>query len=100
MTTRQPAYSFHPGEVLADELAVLHASPMQLAHELGVSLELISELLAGQRAMTNDLAGRLEQWLSVEAAFWMNLQRSYERDEAARHAQMGDRPTSSDTSPS
>ena len=28
--------------------------------------------------MTADNALRLEQWLSVEAAFWMNLQNRYE----------------------
>jgi plasmid maintenance system antidote protein VapI len=30
--------------------------------------------------MTADTALRLEQWLGVEAAFWMNLQNSYELD--------------------
>ena len=30
--------------------------------------------------MTADNALRLEQWLSVEAAFWMNLQNSHEFD--------------------
>ncbi len=33
--------------------------------------------------MTADTALRLEQWLGVEAAFWMNLQKSYELDLAA-----------------
>jgi hypothetical protein len=28
--------------------------------------------------MTTDNALRLEQWLGVEAAFWMNLQKRYE----------------------
>jgi len=30
--------------------------------------------------MTADNALRLEQWLGIEAAFWMNLQNSYELD--------------------
>ncbi|MFO0136471.1 MAG: transcriptional regulator, partial [Cyanobacteriota bacterium] len=30
--------------------------------------------------MTADTALRLEQWLGVEAAFWLNLQNSYELD--------------------
>jgi hypothetical protein len=33
--------------------------------------------------MTAENALRLEQWLSVEAAFWMNLQNSYELDQAS-----------------
>ena len=38
----------------------------------------IDQLISGQRAMTADNALRLEQWLGVEAAFWMNLQNRYE----------------------
>jgi len=34
--------------------------------------------------MTADTALRLEQWLGVEAGFWMNLQKSYELDLAAK----------------
>ena len=37
-------------------------------------------LISGKRAMTADTALRLEQWLGVEAAFWMNQQNSYELD--------------------
>ena len=33
--------------------------------------------------MTADTALRLDQWLGVEAAFWMNLQKSYELDLAS-----------------
>ena len=33
--------------------------------------------------MTAENALRLEQWLSVEAAFWMNLQNSYELDQVS-----------------
>jgi plasmid maintenance system antidote protein VapI len=40
----------------------------------------IDQLISGKRAMTADNALRLEQWLSVEAAFWMNLQNSHELD--------------------
>jgi len=32
----------------------------------------IDQLISGKRAMTADTALRLEQWLCVEAAFWMN----------------------------
>jgi addiction module HigA family antidote len=40
----------------------------------------IDQLISGKRAMTADTALRLEQWLCVEAAFWMNPQNSYELD--------------------
>src|SRR5690348_12121752 len=75
---KRPIYPIHPGEILADELAELHTSPTQLARELHVPPNRISQLIAGKRAMTADTALRLEKWLGVSAAFWLNLQKRYE----------------------
>ncbi|MCW3095160.1 MAG: plasmid maintenance system antidote protein family [Chthonomonadaceae bacterium] len=85
MTTieKRPVYPIHPGTILADELAELQMSPAELARELHVPSNRLYQLIAGKRAMTADTALRLEQWLGVEAAFWMNLQKSYELDLAA-----------------
>ncbi len=83
MTKKRPIYPIHPGEVLADELAEIEISPAELARQLHVPSNRLYQILAGRRAMTADTALRLEQWLGVEAAFWMNLQKSYELDLAA-----------------
>jgi len=77
---KHPIYPIHPGEVLADELVELNKSPTELARELHVPANRISQLVAGKRAMTADTALRLERWLGVSAAFWMNLQKRYELD--------------------
>ncbi len=77
---KRPIYPVHPGEILADELAELNKSPTELARELHVPANRISQLVAGKRAMTADTALRLERWLGVSAAFWMNLQKRYELD--------------------
>ena len=77
---KRPIYPVHPGEILADELAELNTSPTELARELHVPANRISQLVAGKRAMTADTALRLERWLGVSAAFWMNLQKRYELD--------------------
>jgi len=77
---KRPLYPIHPGEILADELVELHKSPTELARELHVPANRISQLVAGKRAMTADTALRLERWLGVSAAFWMNLQKRYELD--------------------
>ena len=77
---KRPIYPIHPGEILADELAELNKSPTELARELHVPANRISQLVAGKRAMTADTALRLERWLGVSAAFWMNLQKRYELD--------------------
>ena len=55
----------------------------ELARILHVPANRLYQLIAGKRAMTADTALRLEQWLGVEAAFWLNLQKSYELDVAA-----------------
>src|SRR6516165_4329423 len=85
---KRPVYPIHPGEILADELAELHKSPTELARELHVPANRISQLIAGKRSMTADTALRLEKWLGVSAAFWMNLQKRYELDVA--RDKMGD----------
>ena len=77
---KRPIYPIHPGEILADELVELNKSPTELARELHVPANRISQLVAGKRAMTADTALRLERWLGVSAAFWMNLQKRYELD--------------------
>jgi antitoxin HigA-1 len=77
---KRPIYPVHPGEILADELAELNKSAAELARELHVPANRITQLVAGKRAMTADTALRLERWLGVSAAFWMNLQKRYELD--------------------
>jgi len=77
---KRPIYPIHPGEILADELAELNKSPTEIARELHVPANRISQLVAGKRAMTADTALRLERWLGVSAVFWMNLQKRYELD--------------------
>jgi addiction module HigA family antidote len=84
---KRPGYPIHPGEILADELGELNKSPTELAHELYVPPNRISQLIAGKRAMTADTALRLEKWLGVSAAFWMNLQKRYELDIAREQSE-------------
>jgi addiction module HigA family antidote len=83
MSEKRPIYPIHPGTILADELTELEMTGAELARELHVPSNRIYQLIAGRRAMTADTALRLEQWLGVEAAFWMNLQKRYELDLAA-----------------
>ena len=88
MTETRPVYPIHPGTILAGEIEELQITAAELARELHVPSNRIYQIIAGRRAMTADTALRLEQWLGVEAAFWMNLQKRYELDFAAE--QIGD----------
>jgi antitoxin HigA-1 len=83
MPKKRPVHPIHPGEVLADELSELNISPAELSRRIHVPSNRIYQILSGTRAMTADTALRLEQWLGVEAAFWMNLQKHYELDVAS-----------------
>ena len=77
---KRPIYPIHPGEILADELAELNKTSAELARELHVPANRITQLVAGKRAMTADTALRLERRLGISAAFWMTLQQRYELD--------------------
>ena len=81
MAEKSPAYPVHPGSILADELAELGMTAIELSRELPPNR--IYQLVAGRRAMMADTALRIGQWLGVEADFWMNLQKRYELDVVA-----------------
>ena len=74
----------HPGEVLGEELSELGVSPSELARQINVPANRITQILHGQRAVTGDTAVRLSHWFNMSAEFWMNLQAQYDVT-VARH---------------
>jgi len=70
--------AIHPGEVLADELEVLGVSPTELARQLAVPPNRISQIINGKRAVTGDTAVRLGHWFGVSPQFWLNLQSAHD----------------------
>jgi antitoxin HigA-1 len=68
----------HPGEVLAEELDELGVSASELARQIGVPANRISQILAGRRSVTGDTALRLGHWFGTSPTFWLNLQSLYE----------------------
>lgn len=68
----------HPGEILADELTEAGLSAAELARQLKVPPNRISQIIAGRRNITGDTALRLGHWFGNNAAFWLNLQTAYE----------------------
>lgn len=68
----------HPGEHLAEELALLGLSAAALARQLAVPVNRITAILNGTRSITADTALRLGHWFGSSAAFWLNLQNLYE----------------------
>jgi addiction module HigA family antidote len=68
----------HPGEHLADELQALGLSTNQLAKELGVPTNRITQIIRGRRGISGDTALRLGRWFGTGPDIWMNLQKNYE----------------------
>jgi addiction module HigA family antidote len=78
--------AIHPGEHLAEELRELGMSAAELARQLEVPTNRITEILNGRRAITGDTALRLAHFFGTTAEFWLNLQSLYEIKLAQRKA--------------
>jgi addiction module HigA family antidote len=70
--------AIHPGEHLAEQLEELDMSAAELARQLKVPTNRVTEIMKGQRAVTGDTALRLGHFFGTSAEFWMNLQKLYE----------------------
>lgn len=68
----------HPGEILREELEILDVSAAELARQINVPTNRITEILNQKRAVTADTALRLGHWFGTSAQMWLNLQNLYE----------------------
>jgi antitoxin HigA-1 len=74
--TMRPA--IHPGEILAEELEEISVTPTELARQLRVPANRITQIVQGKRSITGDTALRLGHWFGMSAQFWLNLQSAYD----------------------
>lgn len=71
--------SVHPaGEILAQRLEAIGVSPTELARQLCVPANRITQIINGQRGITGDSALRLAHWFGDTPHFWMSLQVQYD----------------------
>jgi addiction module HigA family antidote len=68
----------HPGEILAEELVEIAVTLSELARQLHVPANRITQIVQGKRAITGDTALRLGHWFGTSAQFWLNLQSAYD----------------------
>ena len=82
---RQPKNPFHPGEILLEEF-VKPAGLTQtaLAKTLGWTKMRLNELIKGKRGITADSALDLARVLGTSPKLWMNLQATYDLNEATK----------------
>ena len=67
-----------PGDVLLEEfLTPMGISQNQLARDINVPPNRISQIVHGKREITADTALRLGKYFNIEPEFWLNLQLRY-----------------------
>ena len=70
--------AIHPGEHLKLELDEIGMSASELARQLRVPANRLTEIIASQRSITAETAVLLGHWFGMSAAFWLNLQTMYD----------------------
>jgi len=70
--------AIHPGEQLGEDLKTLGMSAAELARQIEVPTNRVTEILNGQRRLTGDTALRLGHFFGTSPEFWLNLQSLYE----------------------
>ena len=79
----QPKNPFHPGEILLEEfLEPVGVTQTEFARRLGWTRARLNELIKGKRGVTADAALDLAEALGTSAKLWMNLQATYDLDQA------------------
>jgi antitoxin HigA-1 len=80
---KQPKNPFHPGEILLEEfLEPARITQTEFAGKLGWTRARLNELIKGKRGVTADAALDLAEALGTSAKLWMNLQTTYDLDQA------------------
>jgi addiction module HigA family antidote len=63
------------GDILKEEyLDPMGISAYRLAHEIGVSTSLVSQIIHGATSISADVAWRLGQFFDTSAQYWLNMQ--------------------------
>ncbi len=88
---RQPT---HPGAVLREDvLPAMGITQARMAELLGVSRVTLAQLLHEHRALSGDMALRLEKLLGTSAESWLNMQQAVDlwtaRQDTQRFAHVG-----------
>jgi addiction module HigA family antidote len=78
----------HPGAVLREDvLPALGITQARMAELLGVSRVTLAQLIHEHRALSGDMALRLEKLLGSSAESWLNMQQAVDLWEARQDVQ-------------
>lgn len=81
----QPKNPFHPGEILLEEfLEPANITQVTFARKLGWTRARLNEIIKGKRGITAEAALDISAALGTSAKLWMNLQATYDLDQAMK----------------
>lgn len=78
MNEYAPDFASPPGDTIRECLEDRRIAINSFARKLREPIDVVAGLLEGTRAITPDLATRLEKIFGVEKQFWLNRQKHYE----------------------
>ncbi len=82
---KPPKNPFHPGEMLLGEfLEPAGINQVQFARKIGWTRARLNELIKGKRGITAESALDLAKALGTSPKLWMNLQATYDLDQAVK----------------
>jgi len=82
---KQPANPFHPGEILIEEfLQPAGITQTAFSGQLGWTRARLNELIKGKRGITAESALDLAEVLGTSPKLWMNLQATWDLDQAMK----------------
>ena len=82
---KQPKNPVHPGEILLEEfLKPGGVTQTAFAKKLGWTHARLNELIKGKRGITAEAALDMANALGTSAKLWMNLQATYDLDQAMK----------------
>lgn len=70
--------AFHPGEFLQEEIEARDILKKDIAKELDILPQHLSDIFAGKRNISARLAVKLERILGISSHYWLGLQMEYD----------------------
>jgi len=82
----------HPGEIIREDvLPEVGLSVTAAAKALGVSRQMLHDILAGRKPLSAVMCLKISRLLGSTPEFWMRLQADYDLKKAARNQEVMDR---------
>lgn len=69
-----------PGDRILETIEAINMSVPRLAASIGLKLEEVERLLVGSLELTEHIAQKLEDVLSINKSFWVNLEAHYRKE--------------------